>query len=95
MQLIKHPRFLEEYKNWYDKISRVTDENAKTELTRLLQQLVNEVKRIDSHHNDLLIKTSVDHSIKESRESLISLRRKISNKITECETAGLIEKQYS
>ena len=95
MQLIKHPRFQQEYKQWTEKINLVKEQDVKIELNRLLSQLVGEVKRIDSHHSELAGRTGLDMTINETRQNITDLRRKISKKIQECEAAGLIEKQYS
>lgn len=95
MQLIKHPRFQQEYKQWYDKINRISKEETKSELTKLLTQLVNEVKKIDSHHSEMLGRTGLDMTLNETRQNITDLRRKIHKKLEECEAAGIIEKQCS
>lgn len=95
MQLIKHPRFQQEYKQWSDKINQISEEKTKLELTRLLTQLVNEVRKIDSHHNEMLGRTSLDMTINETRKNISDLRKKIHKKLQECDEAGFIEKQCS
>lgn len=95
MQLIKHPRFQQEYKQWFEKINRISQEETKNDLTKLLTQLVNEVKKIDSHHSEMLGRTGLDMTINETRQNITDLRRKIHKKLQECEAAGFIEKQYS
>ncbi len=95
MQLIKHPRFLEEYKNWSTKISSIKDETKKAELSRALQNLVNEVRKLDSYHNEFSMIAGMSASVHESRQNISDIRKKISKQIKDLEAAGLIETQCS
>lgn len=90
MQLIKHPRFLKEYKTWQEKVNTITDDTVKAELNSLLNSLVTTVKKIDTFHNDFAI-TNPNSSLTDAREQLMSIRRKIHHKIQECQGAGLIK----
>ncbi len=92
---MKHPRFQQEYKEWNEKISCITDEAKKTELTRHLQNLVGEVRRMDSYHNQLSVNTGMSASVTESRQAISDIRKKIHKQLAELEAAGLIEKQCS
>ena len=77
MQLIKNPKFLEEYKSWNDKISKITNQEKKDKVSKLIQQLMFEIKKIDAQHNDLTIRQGISESVKDSRENISSLRKKI------------------
>ncbi len=95
MQLIKHPRFLEEYKTWSAKISSIKDDTKRAELSRSLQNLVSEVKKLDSYHNEFAVTVGMSASVNESRQNISDIRKKISKQIKELEAAGLIETQCS
>ncbi len=92
MQLIKHPRFLDEYKKWNEKISKIKEEDKKAEMIRLMHQLVAEVKKLDTQHDELLIKPSLNSSVDETRQTLTSIRRKIHSTLQTYESIGIIEK---
>lgn len=81
MQLIKNPKFLEEYNSWNEKLSLLSNQDKKNKVLKLIQQLMFEVKKIDAQHNDLTIKQGIDSSIKDSREIISSLRKKIHSEL--------------
>lgn len=90
--LIDNPRFQKEYKEFSEKISRITEESAKVEMNKLLQNLVNEVKNIDRKHQDLVMggRLTAD-TMGDYRNSLISIRQQIAKKIQSYEKSGLIK----
>jgi hypothetical protein len=90
MQLTKNSRFIEEHDQWREKISRISDDAKKNELIGLLSSLVNTVKKIDVAHNSFGI-TNPNNELTTVREEITSIRRKISNRLQECEQAGLIK----
>ena len=90
MLLIKNPRFLNEYKEFKEKIDRITDDSVQKELSVLLNSLVNQVKKIDSFHVDFAFKNP-NNELMEVRSDIVSTRKKIYNKIKECEKAGIIK----
>ena len=90
MQLTKNPRFIEEHDQWQEKISRISDDAKKNELIGLLSSLVNTVKKIDVAHNSFGI-TNPNNELTTVREEITAIRRKISNRLRECEQAGLIK----
>lgn len=77
MQLIKNPKFLEEYNSWNEKISTLSDQDKRNTVLKLMQQLAYEIKKIDIWHDDLIIKPKIDGSVKDSREIISNLRKKI------------------
>jgi hypothetical protein len=90
MQLTKNSRFVEEYNQWREKISKISDDGIKKELNLWLSSLTNAVKKIDVAHNSFGI-TNPNNELISVREEITSIRKKISNKISECERAGLIK----
>jgi hypothetical protein len=91
MLLSKSERFLNEYKTFSEKISRITDERIKNDLTQLLNNLVNAVKSIDQQHQELVAIHRMPEAIGESQSNLLSIRKKIFEKISQAEKAGLIK----
>jgi hypothetical protein len=85
MQLIKNERFLKEYEDFKSRISKIPDARKQAELTGLLGQLVNEVKALDIKHNDLGRVSSLPSGVSDTRETLFSLRKNLSNRLSDYE----------
>jgi hypothetical protein len=92
MELIKNNRFLEDFKKYQEIISNVNDDSLKNELTILLNSLANEVRKIDSMHSELFHRSGVTPNIQESRNNIVSIRKKLEQKISDCNRAGIIKK---
>jgi inosine/xanthosine triphosphate pyrophosphatase family protein len=90
MELIKSSRFLEEYNSWNEKILAINNTEKKQEMQRLLQQLVNEIKKIDQLQMNMSQRLVVDTST-DSRQSITELRKKINLKLKELQAAGFID----
>jgi inosine/xanthosine triphosphate pyrophosphatase family protein len=90
MELIKSSRFLEEYNSWNEKILAINNTEKKQEMQRLLQQLVNEIRKIDQLQMNMGQRLVVDTST-DLRQSIIELRKKINLKLTELQAAGFID----
>lgn len=89
MLLMKHPRFLQEYGEFQSKIERITDENIKSELHKLLYNLVTNVKKIDTFHQDFGV-LNPNNNLIETREEITKIRKKLYSRLKECEASGLI-----
>jgi anthranilate/para-aminobenzoate synthase component I len=90
MELIKSSRFLEEYNSWNEKILAINNTEKKQEMQRLLQQLVNEIRKIDQLQMNMSQRLVVDTST-DSRQSITELRKKINLKLKELQAAGFID----
>lgn len=90
MLLSKNERFLNEYNTFKTKIDSIKNETIKKDLKSLLDKLVLEVRLIDQVHENIVITKKLSSDNDNKRDTLISLRKKISQKISECEKAGLI-----
>ena len=91
MQLINSQTFQNEYQKFLEKISKISDDTTKAELSGLLKQLILEVKRLDQEHTGLIGQNSLSSNATDVRGSIQSLRKKISTKISECERSGFIK----
>ncbi len=90
-KLLKTEKFLAEYRQWHDKIIRVQNADAKRDLLALLQNLVEEVKTIDSKHQDLFTTYRIPTNVEENKNKIVDIRKKIKKKLIECERLGLIK----
>jgi hypothetical protein len=90
MELIKSSRFLEEYNSWNEKILAINNTEKKQEMQRLLQQLVNEIRKIDQLQMNMSQRLVVDTST-DSRQNITELRKKINLKLKELQAAGFID----
>lgn len=83
MNLLKNPNFINEYRAWSNQISRIENLDIKKEMSSMLVKLLDEVKKIDTFHNELNIRPNIDPSISESRQTIFNLRNKILEKLKE------------
>ena len=90
MTLLKSDRFQKEYKEFQDKVNKITNDKAKSEVTALLNQLVAEVKAIDIGHTEMFSGAKLASNVSDHRSGLSSVRKKLIAKLTECENAGLM-----
>ena len=80
LELIKNERFISEYKLWFDKINSIEDENQKNYLMNLLKELSNEVKKVDSKYQELLLNRKPSGT-DENKNRILELRKKIASKV--------------
>jgi hypothetical protein len=83
MQLSNSQRFLTEYQDFKDKISKITNLDKKQELTDLLNQLVHEVRSIDNKHTELNQMSRMPSSVTDIRESLSSIRKTLHSRLAD------------
>jgi hypothetical protein len=82
LTLLKSERFQKEYKEFFDKINTIENEDLKKQLSRLLGNLVNEVKKLDSQHID--ISSSVARpDVGDAKMTILELRKTISRRLEE------------
>jgi len=86
MQLSKSERFIKEYEDFKTRISKVSDPKKQAELTSLLNQLVNEVRAIDSKHGEISMIGRLPGAVTDLRENLTNIRKTLINKLQGYET---------
>jgi len=92
MLLENSERFQKEYKEFSEKISKINNEKVQTETKELLNRLLAEVRDIDRKHMDMLMaRSNLPMAVKESKDVLTNLRKKIQSKLQDCEKAGLLK----
>ena len=90
MLLSRNERFLNEYNQFKTKIERIKNETVKQDLMSLLEKLVLEVRLVDQMHENLVITKRIVSDNENKRETILGIRKKISQKLSECEKAGLL-----
>lgn len=81
MQLSKSNQFQNEFKNFSDRVSRISNERIKKELEEDLRSLVNEVRMLDQLHQDLLFQKNLSGSTADSKNKLLEIRKRIAKKL--------------
>jgi hypothetical protein len=85
LELIKSQRFQEEYQTYQTKIEKISDENIKNQATVLLKTLVNEIKKLDSQHQDMFSGNQIPMGLGDARNNITSIRKKIDRLCKDCE----------
>jgi hypothetical protein len=75
--------FKKEFTTFSEKISRIQNETVKKELSSKLNELLKEVRQIDSQHRDIFDKKTILSTVPESRTKLMELRRHLDTKLKE------------
>lgn len=85
ISLENNPRFQKEYTDWQHKIAEVRDLKIKTELEHQLSALMQEVKRLDSAHSNIMSNNTIPDAVNDSRNSLTKIRKKITKTLQDYE----------
>ena len=75
--------FKKEFQMFSEKISRIQNESVKKELISKLNDLLKEVRQIDSQHRDIFDKKTIPSTVPESRTKLMELRRFLDTRLKE------------
>jgi ribosomal protein S17E len=82
LTLLKSERFQKEYKEFFDKINTIENEDLKNQLSGLLSKLVNEVKKLDSRHID--ITSSVTRpDAGDAKMTILELRKTLARRLAD------------
>ena len=76
-------RFQTDIKKYQEEISKIKNEKAKNEANFLLNNLIAEVRKIDSLYMDMVYTNRLNSTGKEFRDNLTQLRMKLDSKIKE------------
>jgi hypothetical protein len=75
--------FKKEFTIFSEKISRIQNETVKKELSSKLNELLKEVRQIDSQHRDIFDKKTISSTVPESRTKLMEIRRHLDTRLKE------------
>lgn len=82
LSISRSERFKKDYENYKTAIDQIEDSQTKTELNRLLVDLVNEVKSIDQYYENLAIGSDMPSRIDDSRSSITSIRKELDRRLS-------------
>ena len=83
----KSERFQREYKEFSSRINQVNDLKLKTDLELELNKLLNEVKKIDANHINVMSKNTLSDMVDESRFYIAEIRKKLSKSLADYESS--------
>lgn len=86
--LESNDRFVTEYRNFKERISKITNEKVKTELSEKLTLLLREVRVLDEQHSDMFYKKQTSHFLPDSRKKIIDIRKSIIKKLDDWEKSN-------
>jgi len=75
--------FQAEVKDWKEKISKIQDENVQKIIAQLVNDLVKEVRYLDSQHQTTGGAFNIPSTVNESRDKIFNIRKTINKKIQE------------
>jgi len=84
--------FIADYAKYQNKISLITDESLKFELTKLLEDLKKQVGYIDLGHQQMFVSGRISTEISEIRSVIISIKKTLDEKISFWERSKYIVK---
>jgi hypothetical protein len=77
LSLLQSERFQQEYKQYQNKIEKITDLPTQNQAITLLKSLAAEVKKLDSQHQDMFAGNQIPMGLGDVRSNIISIRKKI------------------
>jgi len=85
MLLSQNEKFLNEYSNFKTRIEKIQNEQQKSDLMGLLNEMVSTVKDIDKKHELLAMRSKMPTPGDDPRTKLFDLRKKIDLRLREYE----------
>lgn len=86
MFLEKNERFVKEYNEFNEKISKISNEKLKSDLRDLMNRLLFEVRSIDRQHQDAMSGIKLPSAVKENRDVITDIRKQIFKRLAEWES---------
>jgi hypothetical protein len=77
LSLLQSERFQQEYKQYQNKIEKITDLPTRNQAITLLKSLAAEVKKLDSQHQDMFAGNQIPMGLSDVRSNIVSIRKKI------------------
>lgn len=79
--LYNSPRVQQELADFNRRLGQIQDGAYKDEILLLIKQLINEIKKIDSGQQEMLLTRREPIFMRETRDNVLKLRRKIDSKL--------------
>jgi hypothetical protein len=77
LTILRSEKFQKDYEDYKTAISLLTNPDTKKRADQLLTKLVNEVKIIDSRHQELFLTGNVPSRLDESKLNIASIRKQL------------------
>jgi hypothetical protein len=77
LTLLKSEKFQKDYRDYKTAIASLTNPDTKKRAEQLLTKLVNEVKFIDSRHQELFLTGNTPARLEESKLTINSIRKQL------------------
>jgi hypothetical protein len=78
-------RFTDDYKNYQERIIKISDPIAQKELINLLVQLKEQVSYIDRSHESMFITGRINSEVSDLRSNLMTIKKSLDQKLTHWE----------
>lgn len=80
-------RFKHDYKQFQDRIARVTNENLQTKLTELLLNLKEQIIFLDRQHEQVYVSFRIPTDVQETRNSIAQIRKNLEERLATWESS--------
>jgi len=74
-------RFKQDYKQFQDRISKVTNESLQKKLTELLLNLKEQIVFLDRQHEQVYVSYRIPTDVQETRNSVSQIRKSLEDKL--------------
>lgn len=88
LEILKSERFQEEYTLYQSRINKITNQEIKSQAEVLLKRLVNEVKKLDSQHQDMFSGNQLPTALGDVKGNISTLRKKIDTMVRDWERSN-------
>ena len=78
-------RFIDDYKNYQERIIKISEPTAQKELIDLLVQLKEQVSYIDRSHDSMMITGRISSEVSDLRSNLITIKKSLDQKLVHWE----------
>jgi hypothetical protein len=88
LSLLKSERFQNEYNDFKNRISKVTDERLKITLENYLNKLVTHAKNLENQHLEMIFSKQMRSMSNDLRDNILEVRKTIDKKLSDWERAN-------
>lgn len=77
MKIEQSERFINEYNDFKNKINQISDDRQRNELLGLLKQLLENVRKLDQQHQQLLVERRLPSTSENIKHDIVNIRKSI------------------
>ena len=77
LSLLQSEKFQQEYKQYWEKISKISDTKTKQHAEGLVKKLVAEIRAVDDQHMDMFTSKQSNTGLTESRSKITDIRKQL------------------